>query len=381
MIREGTNTPGAEALVSWPSTKQVHIALRGRLTAQSVPEVWPEARRPLAERPPPQITVDGSGMEYCDGAGLGLLLELQRAAAQAGSVITFTGLSPGLHRLLAASTLTDPRAPQLQPPPREGAATRTGKAVTRFFQGMALSIAFIGEMVAALASAIVHPSRIRGRDFWLTCRKVGADALPVVCLLGGLIGLIMAFQTATAMARYGATSFIPTIVAIALVRELGPLIVAVIVAGRSGSAFAAELGTMKVTEELDALRTFGLPPVSFLAIPRVLAAILMMPLLTIFANLLGIAAGLVVMAQYGYSTSLYVSAVTNAITYVDLVGGLFKTLVFGLIIGAVGCMRGLRTGSGPSAVGDSTTGSVVAGIVLVIAADMVFGVVYYYLGI
>ena len=166
-----------------------------------------------------------------------------------------------------------------------------------------------------------------------------------------------------------------------MVRELSPLITAIILAGRSGSAFAAEIGTMQVTQEIDALQTFGLDPVRFLAIPRVLAGVLMAPLLTIFNMLTGVAAGYLVMANYGYSFRFYVNAVMQAVSYVDLMGGVAKTLALGLVVAAIGCLRGLRTSKGPSAVGDSTTRAVVAGIVLIVIADMVFGVVYFYLGI
>jgi len=371
----------AAATVDWPAADEARVVLRGRLVAVSLPTIWDDVRRPILERRPRRVEVDASGVEYCDGAGLGLFLELRRAAAAGGGEVRLVGLSDELGRLVQASSLADPLAPQLADPPRERLPQRVGRATARFFRELAGSVAFVGEMTAALAGAAVRPGRVRGRDFWLTCQKVGVDALPVVCLLGGLIGLIMAFQTATVAARYGATPFIPAAVSLSIVRELGPLIVAIIVAGRSGAAFAAEIGTMKVTEELDALRTLGLPPPTFLAVPRVLAAVLMVPLLAVFANVVGTAAGMIVMHRYGYSVSYYITAVQSAITYVDVLGGLAKTVVFGLIIGSVGCMRGLRTQSGPSAVGDSTTRAVVTSIVLVIVADMIFGVVYDAMGI
>jgi phospholipid/cholesterol/gamma-HCH transport system permease protein len=165
-----------------------------------------------------------------------------------------------------------------------------------------------------------------------------------------------------------------------MLRELGPLITAVLLAGRSGSAFAAEIGTMKVTEEVSALQTLGLNPVRFLAVPRVLAAMLVTPLLTLYCNLLGVLGGYTVMAGYQFTFRQYLSAVRNATNYQDLAGGVFKTVVFAFIIGGIGCMRGLRTGAGPGAVGDSTTRAVVAGIVVVIVADGLFGVAYFYLG-
>jgi len=211
--------------------------------------------------------------------------------------------------------------------------------------------------------------------------KAGVDAVPVVSLLGFLIGVILAYQCAVAMQRYGITSAIPAVVGIAMFRELGPLITAVLLAGRSGSAYAAEIGTMTVTEEVSALRTLGLNPVRFLAVPRVLAAMLVTPLLAVFCNLLGVLGGYTVMAGYQFTFAQYVNAVRHATNYQDLAGGVLKTVAFAFIVGGIGCLRGLRTGDGPGAVGDSTTRAVVAGIVLVIVTDGLFGVAYYYLGI
>jgi len=371
----------ATVAVDRPAADEVRIVLRGRLTAVSLPAVWDAARGPILQHQPRRVEIDASDVTYCDGAGLGLFLELRRATAACGGEVRLHGLSEELGRLVQASTLTDPRAEPLAPPPREGLVRRTGRSAAMLGRELAASVAFVGEMAAALAVSAVRPSRIRWRDFLLTCQKVGADALPVVALLGGMIGLIMAFQIASVASRYGVMPFIPAAVSLSIIRELGPLIVAVIVAGRSGSAFAAEIGTMKVTEELDALRTFGLPPVTFLAVPRVLAVMLMVPLLTVFVDLIGTAAGAVVMVRDGFSSTFYWTAVQSAIDPTDVLGGLFKTLVFGLIIGAVGCMQGLRTKTGPSAVGNSTTRAVVSAIVLVIVADMIFGALFNVLGI
>jgi len=381
MVDMNDRADKATVALDWPAADELRIVLQGRLIAATLPAVWDAAREPILQRKPRRVEIDASGVDYCDGAGLGLFLELRRSAATVGGDVTLLGLSDELTRLVRVSTLDDPLAPQLAKPPRECLPQRTGRATARFVRELAASVAFVGEMSVALATAAARPSRIRGRDFWLTCQKVGVDALPVVCLLGGLIGLIMAFQTATVASRYGATPFIPAAVSLSIVRELGPLIVAIIVAGRSGAAFAAEIGTMKITEELDALRTLGLPPTTFLAVPRVLAAVVTVPLLTVFANVIGIAAGVIVMRRYGYSVMYYITSVQSAINYMDLLGGLAKSLVFGLIVGAVGCMRGLRTQTGPSAVGDSTTRAVVTAIVLVVIADMIFGIVYDALGI
>jgi len=357
------------------------ITLAGRLDRATVVDVWPKAIEAFGKTSVERVVIDASGVGYCDGSGLGLFAELRRLAAQRGGQAEIVGLAPDLQRLVGIAELSDPTAEELTPMPPPGLVTNVGRAVADILADVKDIVTFTGELTVVLLWAITHPHRIRGRELWAICEKVGVNALPVVCLLGAMVGLIMAFQTAVPLQRYGAVSIIPSIVSIAMIRELSPLITAIILAGRSGSAFAAEIGTMRVTQEIDALQTFGLDPVKFLAIPRVLAGVLMAPLLTIFNIVLGVSAGYLVMANYGYSVRFYINAVTNSVTYVDLLGGVAKTLVLGLVIAAIGCLRGLRTEKGPSAVGDSTTRAVVAGIVLIVIADMIFGVVYFYLGI
>jgi len=372
-IAEVTGTVEADGLLS--------IILTGRIDRESLTALWPKATGLLGRGPAKRVVIDASGVAYCDGAGLGLFAELRRLAARQGAQAEIVGLASDLQRLVAMAELSDPTAAELTHVSPPGLVVKVGRATAEILDDLHNIIAFMGELTLVLLWAITHPHRIRGRELGAICEKVGVDALPVVCLLGSLIGLIMAFQTAVPLQRYGAVSVIPSIVSIAMVRELSPLITAIILAGRSGSAFAAEIGTMRVTQEIDALQTFGLDPVKFLAIPRVLAGVLMAPLLTMFNIVLGVSAGYLVMANYGYSVRFYVDGVIAAVGYVDLLGGIAKTVVLGLVIAAIGCLRGLRTEKGPSAVGDSTTRAVVAGIVLIVVADMVFGVVYFYLGI
>ena len=209
----------------------------------------------------------------------------------------------------------------------------------------------------------------------------GFDAIGVVALLGFLIGAIIAFQTFDPMARYGAKLQVADVVAVSIVRELGPLITAIILAGRSGSAFAAEIGTMKVTQELDALRTFGIDPVRFLVLPRLIATVIVTPMLAVWASILGVAGGYVILFSEGITLSQYIDQVQSALTVGGFLQGLAKAAVFALLVAAIGCLAGLRTGQGPGAVGLSTTRAVVAGIVAIIVADSVLGSFFYTLGI
>ncbi|MGB2930729.1 MAG: ABC transporter permease [Desulfobacterales bacterium] len=239
----------------------------------------------------------------------------------------------------------------------------------------------MGEAGAALVQALLNPKQVRWKDAFLVAETAGVNALPVIGLVGFLMGLIMAFQAAIPMRQFGAEIYVANLVGLSMVRELGPLMTAVVLAGRSGSSFAAELGTMKINEEIDALITMGLDPVRFLVVTRVLAAVIMTPLLTLFADLIGVMGGSIVLLSMGYSLSSYFNQMVSMVNYVDLLGGLFKSIVFGLMVAGIGCLRGLQTEIGASAVGDSTTRAVVGGIVLIVVADGIFSVVYYYIGI
>jgi phospholipid/cholesterol/gamma-HCH transport system permease protein len=216
---------------------------------------------------------------------------------------------------------------------------------------------------------------------WHIAELAGVNALPIVALIGFLLGLIMAFQSAIPMRQFGADIFVANLIGLSMLRELGPLVTAILLAGRSGSAFAAELGTMKFREEIDALSTMGLDSVRFLVVPRLLAAVTMTPLLTIFANLFGLIGGAVVMVSLGYPLVTYGNQLLSAVHIRDLVSGLSKSLVFGMVVAGVGCLRGLQTMTGASAVGESTTRAVVSGIILIAIVDGVFAVVFYCLGV
>ena len=205
----------------------------------------------------------------------------------------------------------------------------------------------------------------------------GLKSMPLILMLGYLIGLILAFQSAVPMRRYGADIFVANLVAISLLRELGPLLAAVILAGRTGSSFAAEIGTMKVNEELDALKTMGLDPMTMLVLPRVIAAMLVMPAMTLALDVAGLLGMATVMRGFGFPLVTVARQVQDWVTTTDLFGGLFKAVCFGIAVAAIGCRAGLGTGVGPRAVGLSTTAAVVGGIVATIALDGVFALVFY----
>ena len=357
------------------------LRVSGRLDAYSVAPLWTAALAALTARPSVPVIIDAAAVDYCDGAGVALLVDLLRRPRSPGAAVTLRNLHSPFDRLFRQF---DPKGfSRAPPPPREPAPLpeRVGEVGAVVLQEGYERIAFVGESAVGIAEVLAHPHRIRWRDALVIAQRVGADAVPIVVLIGFLIGVILAFQTAVALRDFGADIFVANAVSLAVLRELGPLMTAIVLAGRSGSAFAAEIGTMKVNEEIDALVTMGLSPVRFLVVPRLLAGFLLCPLLTVIADLLGLFGGAVVMRGFGIPLVTYFKQVESIATQGDLFGGLLKAFAFGLLIAGVGCLRGLKTGEGASAVGQSTTHAVVGGIILVIAADSVFAVIFNVIGL
>jgi len=237
--------------------------------------------------------------------------------------------------------------------------------------------AVLGETTCEAVGMLFHPRRFRLGDCALAFQRASFEGLPITTGIGFLLGVILAFQSAAVLKTFGAETFIANMLAIALFRELGPIITAIILAGRSGSAFAAEIGTMKVNEELDALTTMGLPPVRFLVMPRVVAAILAMPLLTIYSELAGLVGGAIVMKIMGIPTPVFWRNVIASTTSFMIIFGLAKSALFGLLVGLIGCSSGMRTKNSSDGVGVSATSAVVGGIVAIAVTDGLLSVICY----
>lgn len=359
----------------------VFITLSGRLDAACVGRSWSSAFRQLRRFKPSEVTVDASGLESIDGAGIAFLLSIQRWQTDARGRFEIVNFDPAFRQLLETNTLEG----LVVRPPREPSFRRVaedvGLAGYSILNDIKIQIRFLGELGSKLIASLMLPQRIRWKDFSLLAEKAGADAISITALLGFLIGLILAFQSAVGMARFGAEVYVADMIVLSMFKEMGPLITAFVLASRSGSAYAAEIGTMKVNEELDALHTFGMDPVRFLVVPRVLALVTVLPLLTLFHILFALFGALAVMTLLGFPAVVFWDRCREAADLTDLFSGLAKTFVFGYFIAAIGCLRGLYTGKGASAVGDSATRAVVACIVMIVVVDGVFAVIYYYLGI
>ena len=357
------------------------LRFSGRLDAYSIAAVWHDALAALAAAPERAIVIDASRVDYCDGAGIAMLIDLLRQPRAANAPTSISGLRPEFEALLDQF---DPAAMQV---PVEAHVTRInviaeiGRAAAITGRDIKAQIAFIGETATALWYAAKHPARIRWKDVWYTCEQVGVNALPIVALISFLLGIILAFQAAVPMRQFGAELFVADLVGLSILRELGPLMTAILLAGRSGAAFAAEIGTMKVNEELNALTTMGLDPVRFLVVTRIIAALLMMPLLTLFADLIGILGGALTMITFNIPIVSFLHEVDSLVDVKDSLAGLAKAPVFAILIAGVGCLRGLQTQTGASAVGISATRAVVSSIVLLVVVDGIYAFVYYLLDI
>ena len=357
------------------------MRLAGRLDAYSIAQVWPDARTALdtaADRP---VLIEASRVEYCDGAGIAMLVDLLRQPRRPEAQVAVVGLKSQFKTLLDQFDPVALRAPPEEPVERLHTVAEIGRAALIVGRDMRMQIGFIGETSAALWFAVTHPHRIRWKDVWYTCEQVGVNALPIVALISFLLGIILAFQSAVPMRQFGAEIFVADLVGLSILRELGPLMTAILLAGRSGAAFAAEIGTMKVNEELNALTTMGLDPVRFLVVTRIIASLLMMPLLCIFADLIGILGGALTMISFNIPIGAFLREVDSLVDIKDLLAGLAKAPVFAILIAGIGCLRGLQTQTGASAVGISATRAVVSGIILLVVVDGIYAFVYYLLDI
>lgn len=346
--------------------KTSRLTLSGSLAASDVAASWRlvggEAK--ISE-------VEASGLKDCDGAGLAFLWAL-RTRHQA----KLLGLPPAISALLSPFDQL-PASPPDPPAREESLIVRIGRIGWGMLGDLRAMVAFVGELAVTAAACAVRPRLVRWGDMWMTAQKAGVDALVVAGMVSFLTGMIMAFQAAVPLRQFGVDIFVVNLVALALLRELGPIMTAVVLAGRSGSAFAAEIGTMKVNEEINALETMGLDPMRFLVLPRVLAGFLVTPVLTVYANVLGIVGGFLVMMLQGFPFMALWNQLVGAVGVTDVMTGLIKSFVFGILVAGVGCLRGLQTGTGASAVGASTTRAVVSGIFLIVLVDAVFAVIFY----
>jgi phospholipid/cholesterol/gamma-HCH transport system permease protein len=272
----------------------------------------------------------------------------------------------------------DARGKQKAPTPLE----RVGLGAMAAWDAADEFLAFLGEVAVAMGHVLRGHARLRMSDLLVFMQEAGAQALPIVSLISFLVGTILAFVGAIQLEQFAAQIYVADAVGIGMAREMGAMMTAIVMAGRTGAAYAAQLGSMTVTQEIEALKTMGISPIEFLVLPRMIALCLMMPLLCLYSDLLGILGGYAVgRGMLGISGRVYFNQTINAVDLGDVAGGVFKASVYGILIAVAGCLRGLQSGRSASAVGEATTSAVVTGIVLVICACGIFAVTFYILGI
>ncbi|MEJ2182207.1 MAG: MlaE family lipid ABC transporter permease subunit [Nitrospirota bacterium] len=360
----------------------VAFFLSGRLDIANLESVAAELEERLREMRPRRLSVDLAGLDYMDSTGALALIRLEEGCGRNGVPVDFLNMRPeakGVLELIDPETLrTGPLIPMESP---FGPLERLGDLSTRDMRGLAEGLIFLGALLKEIFSVVLRPWTLRWRDVLFSLKRAGLTGVPIVGLIGFLMGLIVAFLSAIQLQEFGADIFVASLVAIGIVRELGPIMTAIVVAGRSGSAYAAEIGTMQVNDEVDALVTMGFEPVRFLAVPKVLATMAAVPLLTVYADLAGILGGLFIgVIGLDVTASAYLEQTRGSIYVIDMTTSLVKAVVFAFIIAAVGCHRGFRVRGGAEEVGAATTSAVVAAIFFIIVVDAVFAVVLHYAG-
>ena len=344
-------------------------------TAQQVePELF-------SRQTPRLVHVDGARLAAWDSSVVSFLTGLLQICNARQITLDRSALPEGLNRLVdLAGTNAEPlRAPVGA---QDSLLARIGQNMLVRLAAFSGYVDFIGNVVLGLGAAAIGRARYRRIDLVEVVQGAGANALGIVTLISYLVGIIMGFMGAVQLQQFGASIYVADLVAIAIVREMGAMMTGVIMSGRTGAAFAAQLGSMKVTQEIDALATMGISPIEFLVVPRVIGLVLMMPLLCLYADFVGILGGATVgVGMLGLTLNSYLQQTIIAITLPGLIGGLFKSIVYGVLIAIAGCYQGFHCGRSSSAVGDAATAAVVSAIVMIVVACGIFAIVFNVLGI
>jgi phospholipid/cholesterol/gamma-HCH transport system permease protein len=329
-----------------------------------------------------RLAFDAAAMTRWDSSLLTFVLDVGELCARQKVTVDTGGLPSGAQRLLNLATAVPERQGARQRAIVPSWLARVGAAAVAAREPIGEFLAFLGDVTIALGRLARRKARFRVVDLALLIQQAGAQALGIVTLISFLVGVILAFVGAVQLEQFGAAIYVANLVGIAMVREMGAMMTAIVMAGRTGAAYAAQLGTMKVTQEVDALSTMGISPLDFLVLPRMIALCVMMPLLCIYADVVGIVGGATIgVGMLKLPLRVYYDQTISAIHFGDLAGGIFKASVYGVLIAIAGCLRGMQCGNSSSAVGDAATSAVVTGIVLIISACGLFSVVFYVLGI
>ncbi|MCQ4573733.1 MAG: MlaE family lipid ABC transporter permease subunit [Candidatus Brocadiales bacterium] len=358
----------------------MHLKLSGNLYTANSSSFLSDLNAHLSGRLAREIKLDFSGIDYFDSTAAAVITQTKANLAQRGCRVVLSNLKPEIQKLfniLNLDSLLRERAHLKEK--RPGLFLRAGTTSISFAKDVVFTCGYLGDVTLGLCYAVRYPHKIRWGEVFFYIERTGIEAIPIVLLINFLVGFIMGFQAAVQLKQFGANIYVANLVGLSVVRELGPLMTAIIVAGRSGSAFAAEIGTMKVSEEIDAIKSMGLDTTRFLIVPKVIATVVALPILTLMADLVGIFGGLVVGVLFlDLTIWTYILQTERALDVFDIFTGVFKSFVFALLISGIGCMRGLQVEGGAQGVGRLTTSAVVSGIFLIIMSDTLFTLLFNY---
>jgi phospholipid/cholesterol/gamma-HCH transport system permease protein len=352
------------------------------LLGHDLPRVEALLERLALSPRPTGITFRSAALGDWDTGLVAALVAIRRGAEQHGIELDDSGLPDGARQLVALAFAVREREGARREVSHAGFLETVGERALGVFARSRELLDFVGELAMSFGRMMRGKATYLRSDLVQFIQEAGAEALPIVSLISFLIGMIFAFVGVMQLENFGAGIYTADLVAVAMVREMAPIMTAIIMAGRTGAAYAAQIGTMKVNEEVDALTTLGMHPIDFLVTPRVLALIIMMPMLTLYSSLMGILGGFAVgLAMLDISVVQYASQTVNAVGLNSLLGGLFKSVIYGSLVALAGCQQGMACGNSAMAVGESTTRAVVMGIVLIVVSASVLTVIYINLGI
>ena len=332
----------------------------------------------LAEIPPTakRLSFKADALGTYDSSLIGLVLKVSSVFHSRGAEVDFKTLPEGIDSMLYLATAVA-SAKTKKNIPYTNFVNLVGTRTIDMISSLKRYITFFGDITIALFKLLLARARLRKIDVLSIVQKSGPEALPIVALISFLVGLILAFVGSIQLAKYGSEIFVADLVGIAMVREMGAMMVGIVMSGRTGAAFAAELGSMKVNEEISAFKTFGISPIEFLVLPRIIALVCMFPLLTVFADAIGMLGGLVIgVGMFDISYEQYINRTLAALNIVQISTGVGKSVIYGVIVACIGCRMGLACENSSSGVGRATTSSVVQSITWIIIADAIFAVIF-----
>jgi len=372
----------ADLEISRSEDAVLELRLHGSwLLTQGIPSAA-RVREALAESRTSSVSFDASELGAWDSGLLTWVGRVLRDCAAHPVDVERDGLPEGVQRLIALAEAVPAKKDASRGQVRRTLLVRVGETTEQALAAADEFLRFLGESTLALGRLMRHRATFPRSEFTVVLQEVGAEALPIVSLISLLVGLILAFMGAVQLRQFGAEIYVANLVGIGMARDMGPIMAGIIMAGRTGAAFAAQLGTMMVNEEIDALETMGIDPIEYLVLPRMLALMLMMPLLALYSVALGIVGGLLVsVSALDVGLRAYLLQTQHALDYSDVAGGLIKASVYGAIVALAGCLRGMQCGRSAAAVGQTTTSAVVTGIVFIIVSCGILTVVYEVLGI